>query len=234
MRARRGALALGMPLAPAVRMVRNINIALVGLAVSVACSSVQRSAEPVRAPRAVSLATTISHAEIRAETPTAHVVLVDAATAPAVFVLVDAATGTASDARTKLTAAVKRDIERIGYATSWPGGSPSAAALRSSGAHAFVVAPAVTKLEIGRAGSTTHIACSITMRVARWSGTDGAEHWEPGRAAFANASATTTTSNRERDIQLGSAHCVEAAAGELSSRHVLPFLRSALRIAAVH
>ena len=149
--------------------------------------------------------------------------------APAVFVNVDATTDQSkrlpNDANARLTRIVKKSIERTGYATSWPGGLPTAAELTSNRSVAFIVASTVKKIEITQVGGRIQIACTVAVRVAPWSGKDGGERWEANKAASASGSAKATTSNRHRDIQSGMRDCVEAVAEDVTSRQVLPFLR---------
>ncbi len=151
------------------------------------------------------------------------------ANAPAVFVNIDTTTDQSnklpSNASARLTRIVKSNVERIGIATSWPGGLPTNADLTSNGARAYIVASTVKKVDITKAGSQTEIACTVVLRVAPWEGTDGGERWEANRAASASGSAKATTSNRDRDIQSGVRDCVEAVAEDVTSRQVVPFLK---------
>ncbi|MDQ3369999.1 MAG: hypothetical protein M3680_31660 [Myxococcota bacterium] len=149
--------------------------------------------------------------------------------APAVFVNIDATTDPtrklSGDASARLTRIVKQSVERTGYATSWPGGLPTAAELTSNRSRAFIVASTVKKLEISKVGGTTTIACTIVLRIAPWTGKDGGERWEANKAASASGSAKATTGLRERDIQGGVRDCVEAVAEDVTSRQVVPFLK---------
>jgi hypothetical protein len=149
--------------------------------------------------------------------------------APTVFVNIDTTTDQSnklpSNTSARLTRIVKSNVERIGIATSWPGGLPTSADLTSNNARAYIVASTVKKVDITKAGSQTQIACTVVLRVAPWEGTDGGERWEANRAASASGSAKATTSNRDRDIQSGVRECVEAVAEDVTSRQVVPFLR---------
>lgn len=154
--------------------------------------------------------------------------------APAVFVNIDNANvdpsidhsgKLPSGWNTRLTKLVKSGVERTGYATSWPGGLPTSADLSSSRSRAFIVAASVKKLAITRAGSQTEIACTVVLRVAPWSGTDGGERWEANKAASASGSAKATTGSRDKDIQNGVWQCVEAVAEDVTSRQIVPFLK---------
>ena len=149
--------------------------------------------------------------------------------APPVFVNIDTTTDPTnklpSGASARLTRIVKSNVERTGYATSWPGGLPTAADLTSSRSRAFIIASTVKTVNITKAGSQTQIACTVVLRIAPWSGTDGGERWEANKAASASGSAKATTGNRDRDIQTGVRDCVEAVAEDVTARQVVPFLK---------
>ena len=120
---------------------------------------------------------------------------------------------------------LKKSIARLGYATSWPGGLPTVADLAASGSRAFVVAATVKKVDISRAGSQTKIACTLTIFVAPWGGTDGGEKWEANKAASASGSAKAQTGVTQREIDGGVRDCLEAVAEDVTSRQVVPFLK---------
>jgi hypothetical protein len=157
-----------------------------------------------------------------------HHALEPAGDRPQVFVNVDTTTDqsrkVSGDVTERLTRVVKRNVEKTGYSTSWPGGLPSSAELSSSGSRAFIVASTVKHVEITKAGSQTQIACTVAIRVAPWTGRDGGEHWEANRAANASGSAKATTGSRDRDITNGVRDCVEAVAEDVTARQVVPFL----------
>lgn len=150
--------------------------------------------------------------------------------APPVFVNIDATTDQSkqlpSGTGDRLARIVKRSVETTGYATSWPGGLPTAAELTTARSRAFIVASTVKKIEVTKVGAQTQIACTVAVRVAPWMGKDGGERWEANRAASASGSAKATTGNRERDIQGGMRDCVEAVAEDVTARQVVPFLKS--------
>ena len=128
-----------------------------------------------------------------------------------------------NDGADRLTRVVKKNVERTGYATTWPGGLPTSAELGKS--RAFIVASTVKMVEITKAGRKTEIACTVEIRVATWSGKDGGERWEANKAASASGSAKATTGNADRDVQGGVRDCVEAVAEDITARQVVPFLR---------
>ncbi len=148
---------------------------------------------------------------------------------PSVFVNVDPTIDQSKllpkEASERVMKIVKSNVERTGYATSWPGGLPTSAELTSSRSRAFIVASTVKKLSITKSGAMTQIACTVGIRVAPWSGKDGGEKWEANKAASASGSAKATTGNRERDIQGGVRDCIEAVAEDVTSRQVVPFLK---------
>lgn len=148
---------------------------------------------------------------------------------PDVFVNIDATIDASrrapSDAPGRLTTVVKKGIEKIGYATAWPGGLPTQAELSSSKSRAFIVVSTVKKIEITRGGRQTQIACTVAIRIAPWSGTDGGEKWEANKAASASGSAKAMTGNTDREVTSGVRDCLEAVAEDVTSRQVLPFLK---------
>jgi hypothetical protein len=148
---------------------------------------------------------------------------------PPVFVNIDPTTDQTKRLPTgggeRLVKIVKSSVERTGYATSWPGGLPTAAELTSNRSRAFIVASTVKKIEISKSGTQTQIACTVAIRIAPWTGKDGGEQWEANKAASASGSAKATTSNRDRDIQSGVRDCIEAVAEDVTDRQVVPFLK---------
>lgn len=153
---------------------------------------------------------------------------------PPVFVnvdpTIDQSKRLSKDAGERINRIVKTNVERTGYATSWPGGLPTQAELSSSRSRAFIVASTVKKVDITKSGTQTQIACTVTVRVAPWQGKDGGEKWEANKAASASGSAKATTGNREREIEGGVRDCIEAVAEDVTSRQVVPFLK---RVAVV-
>jgi hypothetical protein len=125
----------------------------------------------------------------------------------------------------RLVRIVKQSVERTGYATTWPGGLPTAAELASHRTRAFIVASTVQKVEITMQGSRAQIACTVAVRIAPWGGRDGGERWEANRAASATGSAKAQTGSRDRDVQKGVRDCVEAVTEDVTDRQVVPFLK---------
>lgn len=147
---------------------------------------------------------------------------------PKTFVKVEGATDATkrvgAEALAQVTGAVRRSVSRAGFATAWPGALPTAAELRSSSAHAYLVAATVKELDVRKVARGAEISCTVSIMVAPWHGTDGKELWEAERAATAVGAARAETGGSERDISGGIRDCVETVAEEVSQRHVAPFL----------
>jgi hypothetical protein len=150
--------------------------------------------------------------------------------APKVFVNVDGAvdltTKMTPAVLSRLTTQVKKSVSKMGYATAWPGTLPTSGDLKVNQARAYVVAATVKKVEVKKQSDRmTEVACTVTIRVAPWLGTDGNELWEADRAASASGSAKAQTGVSEREIAGGVRDCVEAVAEEIATRQVIPFLQ---------
>jgi hypothetical protein len=130
-----------------------------------------------------------------------------------------------ADASARLTSAVKGSVEKAGFATSWPGGLPTSTDLERAHSRAYIVASTVKKIDYSKVGRQTQIACTVAIRVAPWSGSDGGEKWEASKAAQAQGSAKATTGSSDRDIKGGVRDCLEAVAEDITSRQILPFLK---------
>ena len=129
------------------------------------------------------------------------------------------------EATSRLTSTVKGSVERAGLATTWPGGVPTSSDLERAHSRAYIVASTVKKLDYAKMGRQTQIACTVTIRVAPWGGSDGGEKWEANKAAQAQGSAKATTGSSDRDIRSGVRDCLEAVAEDVTSRQVVPFLK---------
>ncbi|HEY1556802.1 MAG TPA: HEAT repeat domain-containing protein [Kofleriaceae bacterium] len=154
---------------------------------------------------------------------------IDRGDKPEVFVKIDATidpTRRASpEAVERLRVIVQKTVAATGYATAWPGGTPTQADLASSASRAFVVATTVKKVELARVGHQTQIECTVSIRVAPWSGSDGGEKWEASKAANAQGSAKALTGSSDRDVANGVRDCLEAVTEDLVARQIVPFLR---------
>lgn len=119
------------------------------------------------------------------------------------------------------------------YATEWPGGLPTEAALTARGARAYVVVPTVETVEVARAGGRARIECRIEIRVSPWRGTDGGERWEAEVAARATGTARVDTSPRDSAIEAGTRDCLREVAEQVTTHRVVPFLRTVVDPSAV-
>ncbi|HEY5938584.1 MAG TPA: HEAT repeat domain-containing protein [Kofleriaceae bacterium] len=150
-------------------------------------------------------------------------------TKPEVFVNIDSTTDQSkqlpSGAGDRLMRIVRQKVESANFKTSWPGGLPTAAELTSNRSRAFIIASTVTKIEITKVTGGTQVACTVTVRIAPWSGRDGGEKWEANRAASASGTARAMTGNRDSQIQGGVRDCLDAVAEDVAARRVLPFLK---------
>lgn len=148
---------------------------------------------------------------------------------PAVFVNVGSATDLTKkaprDAEVKLASLVKSVVKRGKYEVEWPGGLPSQRDLERGGTHAFYVAATVAMLTVTTRGSRAEIACTVSIRVAPWSGTDGSEKWEASKAASASGSGKVLTGTADRAIADGMRDCVLAVGEEVALRQVVPFIK---------
>lgn len=147
---------------------------------------------------------------------------------PEVFVTIEASDQSKqapADAPARLTKIVKAGVEKTGYATSWPGGLPTEAELSSNRSRAFIVASTVKKVEVQRTARNATIACTVSIRIAPWSGKDGGEKWEANKAASAQGSAKAQTGVSQREIDAGVRDCLEAVAEDVTGRQVVPFLK---------
>lgn len=147
---------------------------------------------------------------------------------PEVFVDIEASDQSKkapADAPARLAKVVKGQISRSGYATDWPGGLPTQSELSSSRSRAFIVASTVKKVEVTKTARNATVACTVSVRIAPWTGTDGGEKWEANKAANASGSAKAQTGTSQREIDGGVRDCLEAVAEDVTARQVVPFLK---------
>jgi hypothetical protein len=130
-----------------------------------------------------------------------------------------------ADAPPRVAKIVRGQIEKTGYATTWPGGLPTEHELRSSRSSGFIVESQVKKVEVEKTARRATIGCTVSIRVAPWSGKDGGEKWEANKAATAQGSAKAQTGTSQREIDAGVRDCLEAVAEDVTSRQVVPFLK---------
>jgi len=147
---------------------------------------------------------------------------------PEVFVTIEASDQSKkapSDAPGRLLKVVKVQIAKTGYATDWPGGLPTQSELTSSRSRAFIVASTVKKVEVTKTARNATVQCTVSVRIAPWTGTDGGEKWEANKAASAQGSAKAQTGTSQREIDGGVRDCLEAVAEDVTTRQVVPFLK---------
>ncbi|MBP9085724.1 MAG: HEAT repeat domain-containing protein [Kofleriaceae bacterium] len=191
------------------------------------------SVEKVRA--ALTVATKDTDTKVRASA-TAALKSMPAATPsgskgapPAVFVHIDRVGDDSKQASaasiTLVSKNVRRAIEDNGFATVWPGGSPSKAELVASRAHAFIVVSTVKKIVVKKKARQAEVSCTVAIRVSPWTGRDGNEVWEANKSASASGSAKTITSNSASEIAAGMQDCLDTLADDITRRQVTPFLR---------
>ena len=124
---------------------------------------------------------------------------------PSVFVNIDSTIDQSkklpNGAGDRIAKIVRAGVDTTGYSTSWPGGLPTQKELAKGNAQGYIVASTVKKIDITKSGPQTQIACTLSIRVSPWEGTDGGEKWEANRAASASGSAKATTGNDSRSIQ---------------------------------
>jgi len=150
---------------------------------------------------------------------------------PSVFVnvdpTIDQSKKLSKESSARINSIVKSNVEKTGYATSWPGGTglPTSADLSSSKSRGFIVASTVKKIDITKSGAGTQVSCTVVLRVAPWQGKDGGEKWEANKAASASGSAKAMTGSRDKDIEGGVRDCIEAVADDVTARQVVPFLK---------
>lgn len=150
---------------------------------------------------------------------------------PAVFVHVGQAADLSSkapkDTMPKLTKVVRGVVSRKAgdMSTEWPGSLPTEKQLTAAGSRAFIVAATISAVDIKRSGTKAEIACTVSVRVAPWNGTDGSEKWVAQKAASASGSGKAMTGSASGAIEGGIRDCVLAVGEEITQKQVVPFLK---------
>jgi hypothetical protein len=149
---------------------------------------------------------------------------------PSVFVNVGGATDLTrkapADAARRLEGAVRSAVKRSGgYAVEWPGGLPTSVELAESGTRGFFVAATVAVLDIAKTSARTEVACTVSIRVAPWTGRDGKEKWEAAKAASAKGSGKAITGASDAAVAGGIRDCILTVGEELTARQVVPFIK---------
>jgi hypothetical protein len=133
-----------------------------------------------------------------------------------------------SNAGKQIARIVRKSVECIGYATSWPGGPPTQSDLTRNHARAFIIASTVKKIELTKLSDRVQVSCDLEIRVAPWSGTDGGERWDANKAASTSGSSKAMTGNSNGEIAGGVRDCLDAVAEDVT-RQIMAFLK---RVAA--
>jgi hypothetical protein len=150
---------------------------------------------------------------------------------PAVFVHIgqaaDLSTMAPKDTMPKLTKVVRGVVARkaTDMSVEWPGALPTSKQLSDAGSRAFIVAATISAVDIKRSGTKAEIACTVSVRIAPWNGTDGAEKWVAHKAASASGSGKAMTGSANAAIEGGIRDCVLAVGEELTNKQVIPFLK---------
>jgi hypothetical protein len=111
----------------------------------------------------------------------------------------------------------------------WAQGSedqlPTKAQLDKNGTKAFIVGAAVAKLEVSQMGGRAEIRCSVSVRVAPWSGSDGNEVWQAHNSASASGNGKVVGASTPTAIDGSKRDCLLAVAEQITARQVVPFLK---------
>ena len=94
-----------------------------------------------------------------------------------------------------------------------------------NGTKAFIVGAAVAKLEVSRTGGRAEIRCSVSVRVAPWSGSDGNEVWQAHNSASASGNGKVVGASTPAAIDGSKRDCLLAVAEQITARQVVPFLK---------
>ncbi len=112
------------------------------------------------------------------------------------------------------------------WAQQWTGGKlPTQAQLVKNGTKAFLIGASVGLLEVSRTGGKAEIRCSVSVRVAPWSGSDGNEVWQAEKAASASGNGKVVGAATPSAIDGSKQDCLLAVAEQITARQVVPFLR---------
>lgn len=151
--------------------------------------------------------------------------------APKIFVNIDKPVDktkkAGADAVSELAKVVRAEVTRASkeYAVEWPGDLPTGDELDQYGTKAFIVAASVSKLTMTTKGGRVEVACTIEIRVAPWTGSDGKERWAAGQTGKATGSGKATTGTSARAQAVGVVDCIGAVGEQLTSDKVVPFIK---------
>ena len=98
--------------------------------------------------------------------------------------------------------------------TSWPGGTPSKAALAAKNVMGFYVDGTLLALAVKTSGSSSTVTCKISMLLAEF----------PSKSMFGflNGGATVTAGASQRDQDLAAQDCVSAVVEDLVAKKIIP------------
>lgn len=150
---------------------------------------------------------------------------------PPVMVHIGEATDLSSkaprDTMPKLTKAVRGVVSRRAgdLAITQPGKIPTERQLIASNSKGFIVAATISAVDITRSANKAEIACTVSVRVAPWNGSDGSEKWVAHKAASASGSGKAMTGAGADQIMSGIRDCVLAVGEEVTVKQVVPFLK---------
>ena len=128
----------------------------------------------------------------------------------------------AGDATQTLTKIVRSTVKRRGFATEWPGGTPTGSELAAAGARAYLVSASITDIKIVPVHHSVEVHCTVALRMSPWTGKDSGERWSAGKSATATGSAKALVNKNA--VGSGIVDCVEAIAEQLVERQVAPFI----------
>lgn len=131
------------------------------------------------------------------------------------------------DTMPKLTKAVRGVVSRRAsdLPILTPGKLPTERQLIANGSKAFIVAATISAVQITRTANKAEIACTVSVRVAPWNGSDGSEKWVAHKAASASGSGKAMTGTGADQISSGIRDCVLAVGEEVTVKQVVPFLK---------
>jgi hypothetical protein len=131
------------------------------------------------------------------------------------------------DAVSELAKVVRAEVMRASkdYAVDWPGDLPTGDELDQYGTKAIIVAASVSKVTMTTKNGRVEVACSVEIRVAPWTGSDGKERWAAGQTGKATGSGKATTGTSARAQAVGIVDCVGAVGEQLTSSKVIPFIK---------
>jgi hypothetical protein len=104
-----------------------------------------------------------------------------------------------------------------GMATTWPGGTPTRAALEARSTQGFYVDGTLNELKAKESGSTTTVSCKINMLLASY----------PDKSIFGllSGGASVQASGRASDLAMARDDCVAAVVEDLIAKRIVPTIQ---------